>query len=131
MYVKNCELKKPVSCHENDSITKVSKILRDHHLRNIVIVNDAKNPIGIVSSVDIVNKIIAEGKNYNEIKAKEVMNPALYVNENDEVSKAYIQMLKCNTYSFPVVSSEDKFIGVLSFTQAVKHLSKKAIKEVN
>jgi len=130
MIVKNCILKKPISCHENDSIIEVSKVLRSNHLRNIVIVNDSNHPIGVVSSVDIVNNIIAEGLDYKDMIAKKVMvSPIFSVHETELVSNAYLKMVKHNTYSCPVVSKDDKFAGVLSFTEAVKHLSKKIIEK--
>ena len=71
MIVKNCILKKPVSCHQNDHIIREGKMLRDNSLRNIVIVDDSNYPIGIVSSIDIINKIIADGIDYKEMKAKD------------------------------------------------------------
>jgi signal-transduction protein with cAMP-binding, CBS, and nucleotidyltransferase domain len=130
MIVKNCMLKEPISCHERDSIISVSKVLRDNHLRNIVIVNDSNHPIGIVSSVDIVNDIIAEGLDYKDTKASKVMvSPIVYVDETELISKAYVNMVKHNTYSCPVVNEARGYVGVLSFTEAIKHLSKKVIQK--
>lgn len=101
-------------------------MLRDNKIRNIVIVNDKNEPTGVISSIDIVNNIIAEGRNYRMLNAKEVMNsPALYVFDGDQVEDAYFFMLRKNTYSCPVVDNNKKFKGVLSFTEAIKHLTKK------
>ncbi|MBI4452361.1 CBS domain-containing protein [Candidatus Woesearchaeota archaeon] len=123
MKINECKLEKPVYCKKEDSLVEVAKKLREHKIRHIVVV-DKMQPVGIVAAVDIVNQVIAEGKDYKKMKAADVMvYPIFFVNKNDEVSAAYFGMVKRNTYSCPVVENNN-FVGMLTFTEALKHLAK-------
>jgi len=125
MKIEKIKLTEHVSCNKDDSIIEVAKRLKEHRIRHIIIVDECKCPIGIVASVDIVNKIIAEGKEYKNLKAKDIMiNPLFYVKEEDEIMKAYIGMAKRNIFSCPVVSGTNEFKGMLTFTETIKHLSR-------
>ncbi len=123
MKINECKLESPFFCNKEESIIEVAKKLKENKVRHIVVV-DKMQPIGVVAAVDIVNKIIAEGKDYKKFKAADIMvHPIFYVNKDDEVSTAYFGMVKKNTYSCPVVEN-GKFVGMLTFTEALKGLAK-------
>ena len=123
MKVNECKLENPVFCKKEDGLVDVAKKLRDHKIRHIVVV-DNMQPIGIVAAVDIVNQVIAEGKDYKHLKAADVMvHPIFFIDKNEEVSAAYFGMVKRSTYSCPVVE-EGKFVGMLTFTEALSKLAK-------
>ena len=127
MKIKECDITEPISSNKTNSIIDVAKKLKEHKIRHIVIVDEKESPEGIVASVDIVNNIIAEGKDYNGLKAEDIMiKPIFSVREDDDIEKAYTGMAKRNIFSCPVVSEAGKFIGMVTFAEAVKHLSKKA-----
>lgn len=126
MKVNECKLENPIFCKREDSIIDVAKKLREHKIRHIVVVDKMK-PIGVVAAVDIVNQIIAEGKDYKHLKAADVMvHPIFYVDKNEDVSAAYFGMVKRNTYSCPVVE-DDKFVGMLTFSEALKKMANEKI----
>jgi len=130
MKVNECKLEEPVYCSKEDSIIDIAKKLREHKIRHIVVV-DTMKPIGVVAAVDIVNNIIAEGKEYRHLKAKDIMiHPIFYVNRGDDVSAAYLGMVKKNTFSCPVVE-EESFVGMLTFSEALKCIAKGRITGVS
>lgn len=130
MKVSECNLEEPFYCNKEDSIIDVAKKLREHRIRHIVVV-DGMKPIGIVAAVDIVNHIVAEGKEYKHLKAKDIMvHPIFYVDKEDDVSTAYFGMVKKNTFSCPVVEKES-FVGMLTFSEALKCIAKGKIAGVS
>lgn len=125
MKVNECRITEHASCHKDDSIIDVAKKLREHKIRHVVVVDDKKHPIGIVASVDIVNHVIADGKDYKHMKARDVMiSPIFTVNEQDSLQEAYAGMGKRNIFSCPVISETNEYKGMLTFVEAVKHLGK-------
>lgn len=121
MEVKKCKLIKALSCEENDSCIKVAKIMRDNKERHIVVCKDMK-PIGIISSVDLVNNVMAEGKDPKKLRAKDVMvSPVHILDASESVIKAYFDMAKMNIYSCPVVEN-NKLIGNLALHETLRYM---------
>ncbi len=109
---------------EGDSVMDLAKIMKKKMMRNVFILDKKENPIGVVSLVDINNEIIAEGKDYMKIKAKEIMNyPVWTIDEKENISKAYYSMLEKKRYALPVTRN-GKIMGILSMGEALKEVIK-------
>ena len=109
-----------VVCKGNETVLEVSRILRDTQRRHIIVINDMDKPIGLISTVDLNNRVIAEGKNVNETLAENIMTPDIkYVNLNSSYKEAFEIMAELGTFSIPVVENE-KIIGLLEFNTAFK-----------
>ena len=118
MKVKECKLTEPVSEDQDKDIVQTAKKLKSHSVRNIVICED-KKPIGIVSAVDIVNEIVATGKDPKSIKAKDIMTkPVFTCDIEDDVRKIYFEMVKRNIFVCPVTEN-GKLVGALPMHEAV------------
>ncbi|MAF36886.1 hypothetical protein CL622_07250 [archaeon] len=125
MKINVCTLTEPVTCQENQAIIEVAKILKEKRIRHVVVLNK-KYPVGMLASVDIVNRVVAENKDPKKILAKDVMTtPLEVIDEQEELQKAYIAMMKKNTFSCPIVNKKNEFIGMLPFVEVIKHLELK------
>ncbi len=109
-----------VVCKEDDTLLEVSRILRDTQSRHLIVVNKNLSPMGIISTVDINNRIVAEEKDPKKIKAKEMMTkPIASVDINTSYQEAYEKMIAKGTYSLPV-TEKGKLIGMLDFNLLFK-----------
>lgn len=72
-----------VSIDENSDIVDTARLMRERDVGAIIIVSDDEKPVGIVTERDIVNRVVAEGKTPNSIKASAVMSSPLRVVEPD------------------------------------------------
>lgn len=118
--IKKEHLIDAVICRENDDVLEVSRILRDTQRRHLLVLNKEDAPIGVISSVDINNRIVAEEKNPKQMKAKDVMTKNVHVvSIDDDYEKAYQSMAMLGTYSIPVVRN-GKLLGLLEFVQAFR-----------
>lgn len=116
MIEKN-KLQDAVICDENDTVLEVSRILRDTRSRHLIVVDSEQKPLGIISTVDINNRVVAEGLNPEEAAAGDVMTSPIEVVElNSSYEDAYKKMIEKGTYSIPVVENE-KLVGILDFNQ--------------
>jgi len=121
MIVNNCKLTQPVCISKDSSIVEVANVLKEQKTRNIVICEDDK-PIGIVSSVDIVNHVVADGKDPRKLKASDIMTtPAFSCEASDDVRRVYFEMVKRNLFVCPV-TKDGKLIGSLSMHEAVNRI---------
>jgi len=102
----------------------VVKIGRDTPARDamkIMIENDIGSLLvekgsdyGIVTRKDIVNKVIARGKDPMEVKVKDIMTePILTVSSDMSITETARLMAKTNVRRFPVVD-DGKLVGIVS-----------------
>ncbi len=123
MKIKDCKLKEVLSCDKYENIVEVAKILREKRQRHMI-VTDNKKPIGIISTTDINNRLVAENKNPMKTKAEEIMTaPILTKDINENLTQAYIEMIKENIFSVPITENE-KLKGTLELKEAMEKLVK-------
>lgn len=116
MIEKN-KLQDAVICDENETVLEVSRILRDTKSRHLIVVDGEQKPLGIISTVDINNRVVAEGINAEETCAEEIMTfPIEVVELNSSYEDAYKKMIEKGTYSIPVVEN-GRLVGILDFNQ--------------
>lgn len=128
MKVKECNLRKVLSCDKNQSVFEVARILRESNERHII-VKDNENPVGIVSTTDINNRLVAEGKDSKKTKAQEIMTKEIMTEDSESpLGKVYFDMLKRNIFSCPIVE-KGKLIGVLDMKEAMNQLVKEKSNE--
>ena len=126
--LRNCKLSECVICKEDDPVLEVAKILRDTGARHIFVVNENEKPLGVISTVDINNRVVAEEKNPMKMKAKDIMTaPVSAVDCDDPVEKAFLVMTEKGTYSCPV-TQKGKIIGMVTYADAAQNLVAKGKK---
>lgn len=121
MEVGKCALQEAVYVEKGKNIVEVAKKLKKEKVRHLLVVDKGK-PVGVVGAVDIINNIVAEGKDPKKAKAESIMNtPVLMCNASDHVVRAYFYMLEKNIFSLPVVE-KGKVRGMLTMQEALKHI---------
>jgi CBS domain-containing protein len=125
MNLREAQLQEPSTTSLDASIVDVAKILRDKKLRHIYVLDEKEFPIGIISITDINSKIVAEGKSPEGLTAQDIMTSPLHMMEIDnDLSKAYYEMIKHNTVAIPIVDN-GLLVGVLSMNDALKLMVKR------
>ena len=128
MEVKDCELREVVGIDEKESVLKVAKKLKENKERHIIVTKEDR-PIGIISTTDINNRLVAEGKDANETKADQIMTKNIMTCDiSDPLAKVYFKMLHKDIYSCPVVEN-GKLKATLDAKQAMNQLIKSKAKE--
>ena len=124
MKIKECVLIEAFKCNEKEKITEVAKKLREISLRHIFVVNDNDYPVGIISVIDINNRVVAEGKNPKTVKAKDIMTkPIDIVDYDEDINSAYKKMAEKN-HVIDAVIKDNKMIGIITIHQILKNINK-------
>lgn len=109
-----------VICRETDNALNISRILRDTQKRHLIVLDSKDYPVGIISTIDINNRVVAEGKNPETLAAKDIMTKNVkIVSAEDSYDKAFKMMTELGTYSIPVIKNS-KLLGLLEFMTAFK-----------
>lgn len=126
MIVKNCTLIKPLWCKKDASIVEVARILRDNKQRRVIVVDEQESPIGIISTTDINNKVVAENKDTSKLKAKDIMTSPIYLvcDINENLNEVFKKMLHHESFFCPV-TKDNKLYGVLTYGELMKRVHEK------
>ena len=112
-----------IKCEINASIADIARLLREHQVRHVYVVEDGMLK-GIVNGIDINNKIIAENKDFRIMVAKDIMNKVQSVDMKQSLEYAYAIMRNLNTFICPVVDKK-RLVGYYKFAEVCEALHKK------
>ena len=102
-----------VMVEPSTTVLEAAKIMKKRKIGNVIIVEN-KQPIGILTESDILKKVVAEGKNVNEVIVKDVMTtPIVVIDPYVTLEVAMETMGKCNVRRLPVTEN-DKLIGIIT-----------------
>lgn len=120
MLVKDCALIEPFICNEDEHMLDVAKKLRSTTLRHIFVVDKNNYPTGIISVIDVNNRLVAEGKDPRKTTAKEIMSkPVDVVKAEDDLNKVCDSMVQKQRVMNAVVK-DNRMFGILTLHQAMK-----------
>lgn len=121
--IKEIQLIEPLSCTAKESAVDVAKKLKESIQRHIYVL-EKNYPIGIISTTDINNKIVAEGKDPNKVVAKDVMSTPIEVHDvNDDETEVYKEMVEKKRLTCAIVENK-KFVGILSINRLINHIAR-------
>mgnify|MGYP001583612881 FL=1 len=118
MKLKECAIIEAFKCSEEEPIIEVAKKLRKITLRHIFVVNKKDYPVGIISVMDINNRVVAEGKDIKKLKAKDIMSVPDVFDVEDDVKDVFKIMTEKQRALNPVVKNK-KMIGIISVLELV------------
>jgi len=110
------------------SALEISRTLRDRK-RYSVIVMEGGTPVGIVTDHDLLDKVIAEGRDPRQVKAGEIMStPLVTIEPSASLKDAARLMSDRGVRRLPVVE-KGQLIGVISVEDLARYLGKKSFTE--
>ncbi len=119
MEIKRCRMFEPLRVKETETAEEVAKKMKEAKVRHAYVVNDKEAPVGVISVVDISNRVVAEGKLPKDIRAKDIMTSPVEIKDvNDSVKEAYELMVKNRRYSL-AITEKGKLVGILPMNEAV------------
>lgn len=121
--IKNCRLIEPFTCKQIDSIVDVAKKLKPILLRHIFVVDKNEKPIGVISVIDIINRVVAENKDASKLTAKDIMTTPIEVYDiNDDEIVVYKKMVK-DKRTLCAVTDKDKIVGIIQLGELIKFIT--------
>ena len=132
MPVQNWMTTDVVSVGPDTSLLKVGKLMKDHHIRRIPVVDENGQVIGIISDRDVRDASPSKATTLDmyemhyllaELKAKNIMTAKpITVKPTDTVEQAALIMLDNKVGGLPVVDDSSKLVGIISDHDVFKAL---------
>ena len=132
MPVQNWMTTDVVSVGPDTSLLKVGKLMKDHHIRRIPVVDDNGQVVGIIPDRDVRDASPSKATTLDmyemhyllaELKAKNIMTAKpITVKPTDTVEQAALIMLDNKVGGLPVVDDNGKLVGIISDHDVFKAL---------
>ena len=132
MPVQNWMTTDVVSVGPDTSLLKVGKLMKDHHIRRIPVVDDNGQVVGIISDRDVRAASPSKATTLDmyemhyllaELKAKNIMTAKpITVKPTDTVEQAALIMLDNKVGGLPVVDDNGRLVGIISDHDVFKAL---------
>ena len=98
----------------NQTVSDVTKQMRDKNVGSIVVVDSDKKPLGMVTDRDIAVKVVAEGKDAKSTLLKEIMSKQAFVLRQDQgIFETTKMMSEKGIRRLPVVDRGGKLAGII------------------
>ncbi|HOW37043.1 MAG TPA: CBS domain-containing protein [Candidatus Pacearchaeota archaeon] len=123
--LKKFSLLPVITVKTEDTVIEVAKKLCDFQERRIFVLDNKKFPVGIISIVDINDRVVARGKDPKKTKAKEIMSYplTLIADINDSSQEILKKMIQKDNYYVPVVE-KGILKGLITYATLMKSSKK-------
>lgn len=107
-----------VFAYRNTSIPETAQLMRNHHVGDLVVVdekNGGRIPVGIVTDRDIIIELVAKGADVNTVTAGDIMSPELVTARESEGVFETIQLMRLKgVRRIPIVDAGGGLAGIVS-----------------
>jgi len=116
--------------NSNATIQEAAKKMKESGVPDLVVVEgDSQKVLGVIADIDIVQNVVAEGKDSKSEKVITTMYKITPVSLNTPVVEAFTRMRDLNVNVVPVVESE-KLVGVCSIQDCWSYIPDQNVDEI-
>jgi CBS domain-containing protein len=106
---------------EETSVMQAAQYLREKQVRSVGVVDGAGKLTGVISQSDISDKVAAENKNPESMKASEIMSRNLLTVTPEMSFEDSLRAMEQNgVYHLLILDEENRFQGMLSVSDLLK-----------
>lgn len=119
--VKGLMTKNVVTVRPDENILSAAKNIIKYKVRQLPVVGPQSKPVGIISSMDIINALMEHDYVPSKDKVSEVMSRKIvYCRPEDELSDIWDRMLESGFAGLPVLDDK-KVVGMVTRREVLKH----------
>ena len=108
----------------DESVWQAAERMHQRAVGTLVVIDGDKNPIGIVTDRDLVERVLAKGLDANTTTIDQVMTqPPETVSEDHPIEHAIAVMRRERCRRLPVVNEQGQLVGLLSLDDVLQLLA--------
>ncbi len=123
----------PACVVPSDTVVRAAQLMRGEDIGPVLVVKDKdeRKLAGIVTDRDVALKVVAEGKDPNSVRVKEVMtSDPVTCKPEDDLSKALKLMKSEQVRRVPIVDDNDRVVGIIAQADVARELDEAEAGEV-
>jgi CBS domain-containing protein len=111
--VGNIITRNPVTASHDVSVREAAKVMSANTVSSIILLDDAGDPVGIITDRDLRDKVVSKGSDINDLASKIMSSPLIKVDAGEYCFEALLSMMRSKIHHLLVVEN-DKFKGVVT-----------------
>jgi CBS domain-containing protein len=121
MQIAEFMTRSPITVNADQSVTNAAKLMRDHDLGSLPVV-DSGRLVGFLTDRDIIVRCVANGEDCGRHEVRSVMSPELYCCRDSQTAEEAMSMMAMQQVRrLPVVDAEDRLVGIVNIAQLAEH----------
>lgn len=112
MKVKDLNIFDEYATVKDETVFEAAKLMKQKKVPDLVLLGIDGKPKGIISSEDIVIKVIAEGKDPKEVKISDIARQVKSFSEEATKNEIYEYMMKSEIEIVPIIKNDGTLLGV-------------------
>ncbi|HEY6534451.1 MAG TPA: CBS domain-containing protein [Candidatus Nitrosocosmicus sp.] len=121
-----------IMAYSNKTAMDAASIMTTKKISSLIVIDQKKQPIGIVTERDLVEKICQTNLNANNVLIEDIMSsPLITIMTYDSIDMVSRIMSSNKIKRLPVLEADNRIVGVISVTDITKNLSKILLDEYN
>jgi predicted transcriptional regulator len=109
------------SIAEATTVHAAARYLRGKQVRAVAVCNDQGEVVGVVSQSDISDKVAAENRHPDQVRASEIMSTRLVsVSPRESIEKCFELLEKYGIYHLLVMAENGAYCGMISIQDLLK-----------
>lgn len=110
-----------------DDVYTASKLMKEKQISSIIVIDEEKHPIGIITERDIVRRVVCEKKNASNTSVESIMSkPLITVEYKANIDEAVAIMTKNKIRRLPIVK-DGHLYGLITTTDLIKYMFQKYV----
>src|SRR5205807_6622002 len=108
-----------------DTVVRAAQLMKGEDIGPVLVVKDKddRELTGIVTDRDLALKVVAQGKDPNSVRVKEVMtSDPVTCKPQDDLSKALKLMESEQVRRIPIVDDSDRVVGIIAQADVAREL---------
>ncbi|KFB09598.1 CBS domain containing protein [Nitratireductor basaltis] len=114
MQVNDIMTRYPACCGPNETIEAAAKLMAERSVGSIPVLNEAEEPIGVVTDRDICCGAVAEGKGGDTPVSEVMTTDVLTVSQDEDVSSCCKKMEQRQVRRVVVTDEDGKCCGIVA-----------------
>lgn len=115
---------KVATIEEGTSILDCARAMRSMHVGSLVVINQKRQPVGMLTDRDICIEVVALEQDPKQLKVEEVMStPVCTANSEETMVDALARMREQGIRRLPVVDKDGVLCGIVTANNIVEEIS--------
>jgi CBS domain-containing protein len=128
MDIKTIMTANPIVASRSSLLRDVAKLMLDHDVGEIPIVEGAK-PVGVVTDRDIVVRLVANGQDPTQVRAEDCMtSPAVTLSVDSDLKECAEVMSREQIRRVPIVDADGDICGIVALADLERRTDVRSLK---
>ena len=124
MTLADCCVKSVVTVSPKTTVDEVARLMKERNVGSVIVTYN-RMPVGIITDRDLILRVMAEGKEPDQVKAEDVMTKDLAIVKGDTgIFEAIEFITQKGVRRIPIVKPDGTLIGIITLDDVIRMIGR-------